>query len=227
MGTFPLNTSSKEAYNMVVTQLIPRGIKDKKVLSAMEKVPRHYFVPSDIKDQAYEDRALPIGQGQTISQPYMVALMTELLYLDSACVVLEIGTGSGYQAAVLAQIAKEVYTIERIPSLKEEAQKRFNDLGYNNIYTQHGDGTNGWDSGLRDKKIFDRIIITAAASSVPQIIIEQLRDPGIIVAPVGERTSQMLNIITKDTKKYGKTLNIEYQTPCIFVPLIGEHGWER
>ncbi|MBF0473501.1 MAG: protein-L-isoaspartate(D-aspartate) O-methyltransferase [Nitrospirae bacterium] len=206
---------------MIHSQLISRGITDKFVLDAMDKVPRHLFVPLDLQEEAYDDRALPIGENQTISQPYMVALMTELLSLNNNCTVLEIGTGSGYQAAILAHIAFKVYTIERIPTLLQEAEKRFIDLRYNNIFTKLGDGSKGWGEGL----LFDRIIITAAAPSVPQVIINQLADPGIIVAPVGERYSQSLVIITKDTKKYGNTLNTQYQTPCIFVPLIGKYGW--
>jgi protein-L-isoaspartate(D-aspartate) O-methyltransferase len=208
----------KPSIVMIQTQLTPRGIKDKNVLSAMENVPRHLFVSSDMIDQAYDDRALSIGENQTISQPYMVAKMTELLNLNSDCLVLEIGTGSGYQAAILAQIAKKVYTIERLPSLAKEAEKRFIELGYNNIYTKVSDGTLGWG----EKLLFDRIIITAAAPKIPDVLIEQLKDKGIIVAPVGERFTQTLIILTKD----GETLKSEYQTPCVFVPLIGKYGWD-
>jgi protein-L-isoaspartate(D-aspartate) O-methyltransferase len=207
---------------MIQEQLIPRGIKDINVLDAMEKVPRHQFVPLDMQREAYEDRALPIGENQTISQPYMVAIMTELLSINKDCAVLEIGTGSGYQAAILARLAKEVYTIERIPALKNNAEKRFYELGYNNIYTKLGDGSKGWGGGM----LFDRIIVTAATPTVPQVLIDQLRDLGIIVAPVGERTLQTLIILTKDTKKYGQTLNTKYHTQCVFVPLIGKYGWD-
>lgn len=204
---------------MVDYQLIPRGIKDERVLAAMRKVPRHLFVPEYIRHSAYEDMALPIGEDQTISQPYMVAIMTELLELKGNEKVLEIGTGSGYQAAILAELAKEVYTIERFHSLAEEARKRIRELGYDNVYIIVGDGT----KGLEEKAPFDRIIVTAAAPRIPEPLINQLTEGGIIVAPVGERFSQVL---IKGRKEKGNIIE-EYHTPCVFVPLVGEYGWKE
>jgi len=204
---------------MVETQIIERGIKDKRVIEAMKKVPRHFFVPEEIIDEAYDDRALPIGHGQTISQPYIVALMTELLELKGNEKILEIGTGSGYQAVILAELAKEVHTIERVPALAEEAIKKFEKLGYKNVKVYIKDGT----EGLIEEAPFDRIIITAATPDVPQPLIEQLNEKGIIVAPVGERYSQhMLKAI-----KIGKELEKHYLIPVAFVPLIGKYGWKE
>jgi protein-L-isoaspartate(D-aspartate) O-methyltransferase len=203
---------------MVETQLIPRGIKDRRVLDAMRKVPRHLFVPEFIRHSAYDDMALPIGDDQTISQPYMVAVMTELLELKGFEKVLEVGTGSGYQAAILAELAGEVYTTERISALADIARKRLTDIGYENVYVIVGDGA----KGLEDKSPFDRIIITAAAPDIPEPLINQLTEGGIIVAPVGERLSQ---ILIKGKKDRGVLVRA-YHTPCVFVPLIGEHGWK-
>lgn len=203
---------------MVDTQIVERGIRDKRVIEVMKKVPRHLFVPEDIIDEAYDDRALPIGHGQTISQPYIVALMTELLELKGDEKVLEIGTGSGYQAAILAELAKEVHTIERIEPLAEEAKKRFERLGYKNIRIYIKDGT----EGLSEEAPFDRIIITAATPDIPQPLIDQLKEGGIIVAPVGERYSQHM---LKAVKKAGE-LERYYLIPVAFVPLIGKYGWE-
>lgn len=203
---------------MVDTQLVPRGIKDSRVLDAMRKVPRHLFMPETIWDSAYGDMALPIGEGQTISQPYMVAIMTELLELTGSEKVLEIGTGSGYQAAVLSLLAAEVYTMERIATLAGNAAKHFTEMGYQTIHVVTGDGT----KGLPEKAPFDRIIVTAAAPEMPSPLLKQLGEGGIIVVPVGERFSQVL---IKGTMKNGR-LSEEHHTPCIFVPLIGEHGWK-
>ncbi len=203
---------------MVNTQLIPRGIKDIRVLDAMRKVPRHLFMPEVIRENAYEDNALPIGEGQTISQPYMVAVMTELLELTGDQKVLEIGTGSGYQAALLAELALEVYTIERIGPLADRARELLAGLGYRNVIVLTGDGS----KGMEEKAPFDRIIVTAAAPKLPEIILKQLKEGGIIVAPVGERFSQ---IVVKGRKKEGALVE-EFQVPCVFVPLIGEFGWE-
>lgn len=203
---------------MVDTQLASRGINDKRVLAAMRKVPRHLFVPEESRWQAYEDMALPIGEGQTISQPYMVAIMTQLLELRGDEKVLEIGTGSGYQAAILAELAREVYTIERIEALGGKVEALLRELGYWNIYVFIGDGT----KGLEEKSPFDRIIITAAAPKIPTCLVSQLNDGGIIVAPVGQRFSQLLIKVRKSKD----ALDEEYSTPCIFVPLIGEYGWK-
>ncbi len=203
---------------MVDTQLIPRGIKDKRVLDAMRRVPRHLFLDETQWFRAYDDMALSVGEGQTISQPYMVAIMTELLELKGHEKVLEIGTGSGYQAAVLAELSRDVYTIERVNSLSERASKVLVSLGYDNIHLRVGDGTLGWP----EEAPFDRIIITAACPELPLPLIEQLSEKGIIVAPVGERFSQ---ILLKAIKESGR-LTEEYHTPCVFVPLIGKYGWK-
>ncbi len=203
---------------MVRTQLIPRGIKDERVLDAMKKVPRHLFVDESIQHRAYDDMALSIGEGQTISQPYMVAVMTELLELKGTERVLEIGTGSGYQAAILAELSKEVYTIDRIAALSERAAERFQSLGYKNIHVKVGDGTLGWP----EEAPFDGIIITAGTPKIPEPLTDQLSDGGIIIGPVGDRFSQVL---LKIKKSKGKLLE-ERHTPCVFVPLIGAHGWK-
>jgi protein-L-isoaspartate(D-aspartate) O-methyltransferase len=205
---------------MVDCQLVPRGIKDIRVLYAMRKVPRHLFVSDSVKAFAYEDRALPIGENQTISQPYMVAVMTELLDLDGAEKVLEIGTGSGYQAALLAELAAEVYTVERIAALSAAASERFRMLNYFNIHAVVYDGT----IGLPDKAPFDRIIITAASPEFPPPLVQQLKDGGIILAPIGARYSQVL---VRGRKLQDGKLSMDYQTPCVFVPLIGQYGWEE
>ncbi len=204
---------------MVETQLIPRGIKDQRVLKAMLKVPRHLFVDEPIQHKAYDDMALPIGDGQTISQPYMVAVMTELLELKGNERVLEVGTGSGYQAAILAELVAEVYSIERMEGLALRARERLGKLGYDNVHIITGDGT----AGLPEKAPFDRIIITAGTPQVPAPLKEQLADNGILVAPVGARFSQQLIILRK---RKGK-ITEEYHTPCVFVPLVGEYGWKE
>ena len=204
---------------MVRTQLIPRGIQDERVLAAMRKVPRHFFVDESIRPRAYEDIALPIGEGQTISQPYMVAVMTELLELKGKERVLEVGTGSGYQAVILAELSKDVYTIERFEKLAKEAEEKFQVLGYNKIHTKAGDGTLGWPENAP----FDRIIITAGTPKVPEPLIAQLAEDGIVVAPVGERFSQQLVKV----RKSAKGLSEEYHTMCVFVPLVGKYGWDR
>lgn len=204
---------------MVETQLIPRGIKDQRVLKAMLKVPRHLFVDEPIQYKAYDDMALPIGDGQTISQPYMVAVMTELLELKGNERVLEVGTGSGYQAAILAELVAEVYSIERMEGLALRARERLGKLGYDNVHIITGDGT----AGLPEKAPFDRIIITAGTPQVPAPLKEQLADNGILVAPVGARFSQQLIRLRKEKGK----ITEEYHTPCVFVPLVGEYGWKE
>ncbi len=203
---------------MVDTQLIQRGIRDERVLKAMRKVPRHLFLEESQWFRAYDDMALPIGEGQTISQPYMVAIMTELLELKGDEKVLEIGTGSGYQAAILAELSKEVYTIERVQSLSERASRVLRSLGYENVHLRVGDGTLGWP----EEAPFDRVIITAACPGIPVPIKDQLNERGIIVAPVGERFSQ---ILLKARKEKGRLIE-DYHTPCVFVPLIGKYGWK-
>jgi len=204
---------------MVRTQLIPRGISDERVLDAMMRVPRHLFVDSAMRHRAYDDSALPIGEGQTISQPYMVAVMTELLKLLGTEKVLEIGTGSGYQAAVLAHLAAEVYTIERKPLIADRAAKTLKSLSYDNIHVKTGDGTLGWPGASP----FDGIIITAAAPEIPPPLISQLSAKGVLVMPVGSRFSQQLLKV----RKTSEGLVEERHTPCVFVPLIGAHGWKE
>ncbi len=203
---------------MVDSQLIPRGIKDPRVLGAMRKVPRHLFMDESMWHRAYEDMALPVGEGQTISQPYMVAVMTELLALKGDEKVLEIGTGSGYQAAILAELSRVVYTVERIDLLSRKAGQSLRNLGYGNIYFMVGDGTLGWPEAAP----FDRILITAGAPEIPAPLVKQLAEGGIVLAPVGDRFSQQL---VRVTKLKGK-LSREFHTPCVFVPLVGEYGWK-
>lgn len=203
---------------MVDTQLIPRGIKDERVLKVMRKVPRHLFLDESQWFRAYDDMALPIGEGQTISQPYMVAIMTELLELKGDERVLEIGTGSGYQAAILCELSREVYSIERVQTLSERASNVLRSLGYENIHLRVGDGTLGWP----EEAPFDRMIITAACPEIPEPLIDQLSEGGMIVAPVGERFSQILLRVRNEK---GRLIE-EYHTPCVFVPLIGKYGWK-
>jgi protein-L-isoaspartate(D-aspartate) O-methyltransferase len=203
---------------MVERQLIPRGIRDARVLMAMRKIPRHLFMDESVWERAYDDMALPVGEGQTISQPYMVAVMTEFLDLRGDEKVLELGTGSGYQAAILAELSREVYTIERIQSLSERAGKVLGSLGYENMHLRVGDGTLGWPEAAP----FDRILITAGAPEIPEPLIGQLSEGGMIVAPVGDRFSQQL---VKAVKQKGQ-MSREYHVPCVFVPLVGKHGWK-
>jgi len=199
--------------SMVETQIKARGIKNPEVLKAMLKVERHRFVPHHLQNQAYEDHPLPIGQDQTISQPYIVALMTELLELKGKEKVLEIGTGSGYQAAVLAELAKEVYTIEIIEPLALSAQKHLQELGYRNIKVKAGDGYLGWPQYAP----FDAIIVTAAPDHIPQPLINQLIEGGRMVLPVGNYPYQELKMIIK---KSGKP-EISDILPVLFVPMTG------
>ncbi|MFN3920852.1 MAG: protein-L-isoaspartate(D-aspartate) O-methyltransferase [Caldimicrobium sp.] len=205
---------------MVESQIKNRGIIDEKVLKAMLKVPRHLFVDPALRDQAYGDYPLPIGEGQTISQPYIVALMTEALELKGSERVLEIGTGSGYQTAILAEIALWVYTIEKYPTLQERAKKiLIQELGYKNITFKIGDGTLGW----KEASPFDAIIVTAASPQIPPPLIEQLGEGGRIVIPVGDEFSQML---IKGIKKGGK-LQTKTLEPVRFVKLIGAYGFKE
>jgi protein-L-isoaspartate(D-aspartate) O-methyltransferase len=207
----------KERRLMVENQLRPRGIKDKRVLSAMESVNRHLFVRKDLQDVAYDDRALPTCEGQTISQPYMVALMTELLELRGDERVLEIGTGSGYQSSLLSLLALEVFTVERVDSLAESAKDLMKGLGYLNVHVFTGDGT----LGLPEYAPFDAIIVTAAAPKIPDAYISQLKTGGRLVIPVGDKYSQVLYLIRKTPSGVEKSTS----TSCVFVPLIGENGW--
>src|ERR1017187_4547352 len=178
---------------MVAGQIESRGVRNPAVLSAIRSIPRHLFVPANVREFAYADRPLPIGYKQTISQPYIVALMTELLEPAKDQRVLEIGTGSGYQAAVLSQLVKEVYTIELVPGLAREAAQRLHDLGFNNVIAKQGDGYLGWP----EKAPFDRVILTAAPPEIPKALIEQLKPGGRLVAPEGEGFRQELVVIIK------------------------------
>jgi len=203
---------------MVATQIEGRGIHDPRVLEAMGKVPRHLFVSEALQDQAYGDFPLPIGDGQTISQPYIVAEMTQALSLTEDCRVLEVGTGSGYQTAILAEIAYRVYSIERIRGLLIQARKILDELGYHNVVAKCGDGTLGWP----EESPFDAIIVTAGAPVVPETLVEQLADGGRLVIPVGDAASQTLLKISRDKDGIRET-NLG---GCRFVKLVGKEGWK-
>lgn len=203
---------------MVQEQLVARGIKDKRVLDAMLKVPRHLFVEEGLWHQAYGDFPLPIGEGQTISQPYIVALMTEALQLTGDDKVLEIGTGSGYQAAILAELTTYVFSIERISSMAAKARKILDQLGYANVLIRVSDGTLGW----LEEAPFAGIIVTAGAPEIPPTLVEQLEVKGRLVIPVGDEYSQTLLKVVKQDKGYKeKDLG-----GVRFVKLIGDHGWK-
>ena len=202
---------------MVETQLVGRGIKDNRVLSAFLDMPRHEFVAAELRSSAYEDRPLPIGSGQTISQPYMVAVMTELLELNKQTRVLELGTGSGYQTAILAMLVKRVYSVERIEVLANYARSRLEKLGINNVEIVIADGT----IGLEEFQPYDAIIVTAGAPKIPRILLDQLVDGGRLVIPIGGRFSQILvSVQKKDNQIIKKEL-----FSCVFVPLLGRQGW--
>lgn len=205
---------------MVENDIKGRGIKDKKILEVMGRIPRHLFVDKSLRDRAYGDYPLPIGEGQTISQPYVVALMTEALRLKPDDRVLEIGTGSGYQAAVLAEIAKEVYTIEIRESLADMASKRLKDLGYRNVKVKYADGYFGWE----EYAPFDAIIITAAPNHIPPPLIKQLKEGGRLIVPLG--STVYYQTLTLATKKKGD-LDVEQMGPVAFVPMIGEAQKKR
>lgn len=200
-------------------QLRKRGIFDPRVLAAMSRVPRHLFVSAEIRSAAYEDRPLTIHAGQTISQPYMVAVMTQTLELRGDERVLEIGTGSGYQSAVLAELCGEVYTVERIPELLERARILLASLGYRNVRYRIGDGTKGWP----EEAPFAAIIVTAGAPEVPPTLTSQLAPGGRLVIPVGSRYAQTLYRVTRE----GDSLREEEITGCVFVPLVGDFGWKE
>lgn len=216
MTTEPLKYS-RQRETMVQRQIEARGIVDPNVLAAMRKIQRHLFVSEALRDQAYSDYPLPIGEQQTISQPYIVAEMTQALALTKDDRVLEIGTGSGYQAAVLAEIVYRVYTIERINSLYITARRLFDKLRYHNIVTRYSDGTTGW----KDKSPFDAIIVTAGSPQIPQVLLDQLSMGGRLVMPVGGEHSQELIKIVKTPEGY-EQIDLG---GCRFVKLVGEHGW--
>src|SRR6056297_504932 len=214
------NTSSdryeKVRQRMVRDQVVARGIKDQKVIQAMLNVPRHLFVPANYERMAYEDRPLPIGAGQTISQPYIVALMTETLELNQNMKVLEIGTGSGYQSAILAEIVNEVYTIEIIESLGQKAEELLAHLDYDNIQVKLGDGYKGW----AEKAPFDAIIVTCAPTDIPQPLKEQLKEGGRMIIPIGGSIVQELALLEKKAGELKKKV----VAPVRFVPMVRKDG---
>jgi protein-L-isoaspartate(D-aspartate) O-methyltransferase len=209
----------KERKRMVDEQIACRHVLDERVLAVMRKVPRHEFLPEALRAMAYQDSALPLGGAQTISQPYMVALMTELLELKGTERVLEIGTGSGYQAAVLAELCGKVYTVERVKMLADRARLSLDRLGYRSVAIKVYDGTYGW----KDMAPFDAVMVTAGAPEVPSPLLDQLKEGGRMVIPVGDRFGQTLLTIVKTPE--GPVT--ERSIPCVFVPLIGNHGWKE
>jgi len=206
-----------ERQHMVESQLRARDIVDERVLAAMERVPRELFIPPDERRRAYEDAALPIGSGQTISQPYMVARICEVLALGGSERVLDVGTGSGYQAAVLAELAAEVVTIERIPELAQEAERALAEAGYSNVEVRVGDGT----LGVPDRAPFRGIAVAAAAPDVPESLYEQLDPGGRMAIPVGRRRAQDLLLVVRSPEGPAVIRSV----PCRFVPLVGEEGF--
>lgn len=207
----------RQRAEMVAQQIAGRGVCDERVLAAMRKVPRHMFVPADVRAHAYEDRPLPIGYGQTISQPYMVGMMTELLRLRSEHRVLEVGTGSGYQAAILGELSGRVITVERIPELAALAEMRLRELGYGNVEVCVGDGTLGY----AEKGPYDAIVVTAAGPDVPNTLKQQLSVEGRLLCPAGPRDSQRLELVVRSSEGFTAKLGVG----CVFVPLIGSQGW--
>jgi protein-L-isoaspartate(D-aspartate) O-methyltransferase len=210
---------TQQRLRMVQEQIAWRGIRDQRVLAAMRQVPRHRFVPTADRSYAYADGPLPIGEGQTISQPYIVALMSELLLLSGDEVVLEVGTGSGYQAAVLACLARQVHSIERIASLAEKARQTLKENGFLNIQVHTGDGSNG----LPEYAPYGGILVAASAPEVPEPLLDQLDEEARLVVPVGGRGNQILQVWQKRAGKLERQDNI----PVAFVPLRGEHGWNK
>jgi protein-L-isoaspartate(D-aspartate) O-methyltransferase len=212
----------KQRSRMVETQIKSRGISDSRVLRAMETVPRHLFIDEGLIDQAYNDSPLPIGEKQTISQPYIVALMTQALELNGKERVLEIGTGSGYQTAILASLAERVFSIERIAALAAKARKIFDRLNYYNVAIRVGDGSYGW----KEEAPFDAIITTAAAPEIPQYLVEQLAVGGRLIVPIGGRDVQTLYKLTRLVEN-PQEIRKEDLGGCRFVSLIGESGWKE
>lgn len=203
---------------MIQQQVVDRGISDERLVAAMRKVPRDRFFPAGSKDAVFADRAAPIGHGQTISQPYMVALMTQRLDVRPEHKVLEVGTGSGYHTAILAQLAGEVYSVERVKPLLDAAWERLMEMGVRNAHFKYTDGTLGW----KEQGPFDRILITAGAPDLPKkLLLEQLKDGGIAVLPVGPADEQMLVV----AKRNGEEFELTEVVPCRFVKLIGQEGW--
>ncbi|RPI40870.1 MAG: protein-L-isoaspartate(D-aspartate) O-methyltransferase [Methanoregulaceae archaeon] len=208
-----------ERRTMVERQIAARGIRDPRILAAMQEIPRHMFIPPPYDRAAYDDNPLPIGSGQTISQPYIVALMTELLHPKATDNMLEIGAGSGYQAAVLSRLVRQLTTLERIKTVADLARRNLEFLGIDNVVVIEGDGTLGYPENAP----YDGIIVTAATPEVPRPLIEQLTDGGTLVVPVGGHDVQDLLTI----RKQGKSINREFHGGVRFVPLIGQYGWEN
>ena len=217
----PLNADEKrfqsKRWAMVDEQLVPRGIRDERILEAFRRIPRHLFVPPDVQEEAYADHPIPIGHGQTISQPTMVGIMTQGLALGSSDRVLEVGTGSGYQSAILSLLVRDVYTIERIPDLADEAAQHLAGLGMQNVHGTCGDGTLGW----KEEAPFQAIVVTAGAPTVPASLVDQLAEGGRLIIPVGTAAGQVLQRITKLSHR----TRTEDLCSCIFVPLVGVEGW--
>jgi len=216
VAEFHTDRFAVERHEMVESQLRARGIRDQRLLSAMASIPRHEFVEARYRHQAYEDHPLPIGAGQTISQPYIVALMLELLQLDSSSKVLEIGTGSGYQTAVLSKVASHVYSVERHPGLTRQAAEILSRLGLSNVSVVTGDGSRG----LPEHAPFDAIVVSAAAAQIPPALFDQLREGGRMIIPVGPPEAQELQLVRK---LHGEAL-VSLRTGCRFVPLISDAG---
>src|SRR5438132_14395073 len=212
-----MTNPDRSRLKMVESQLVSRGIREGRVLEAMRKVPRHLFLDEALGDRAYDDSALPIGDKQTLSQPYIVALMTQALALRPTDKVLEIGTGSGYQTAILAELAGRVDSIERVKSLALQARERLDRMGYRNVAIRIGDGTYGWG----DAAPFDGILVAAGSPSVPPLLVEQLREGGRLVIPVGDRAVQRLQL---GVKQHGR-LALSDLGDCVFVPFIGAFAW--
>jgi len=210
-------TEKREA--MVETQIRKRGLEDERVLRAMASVPRHEFLPAGLQNRAYEDLPLPIGGGQTISQPYIVALMTAALRLDATKRVLEIGTGCGYQTAVLSLLSREVHSVEYRAELASAAGQRLQRLGYANVHVHCGDGS----KGLSEFAPYEAILVAAAAPAVPPPLLEQLADAGRMIVPIGTEELQQLLLVTR----HGSEYSYEHRESCRFVPLLGRHGWKE
>jgi protein-L-isoaspartate(D-aspartate) O-methyltransferase len=215
----PFDASAAERRLMIETQIRKRGVSSPRVLEAMASVRRHEFIPLQFRNEAYADKPLPIGEGQTISQPYMVAAMTEALDLTGSERVLEIGTGSGYQAAVLSQLVRQVLTVESHTSLALAAQERLTNLGYENVHVHNGDGS----AGFPDAAPYDAILVTAGAPEIPQVFASQLREGGRLVIPVGDRDDQEL---VRAHMENGR-LKSRVLFNCKFVLLLGRYGWNR
>jgi protein-L-isoaspartate(D-aspartate) O-methyltransferase len=210
--------AARERERMVEEQLVRRGVNDPRVLAAMRRVPRHRFVEEALRDRAYGDHPLPIGENQTISQPFIVGLMTQLLGLRGSEKVLEVGAGSGYQTAVLAELARRICSVERLMSLATRARRILEELGYTSAVVKTADGSYGWP----DEAPFDRILVTAGAPAVPEPLSQQLAEGGRMVVPVGDVQSQVLHVVEKVEGR----IRVSTDAGCAFVKLVGKYGWE-